>query len=798
MFQTFNGGVVNPGQVSYLALALTASASLNWPTFATTGNVVASIIDVTSTGAYTITMPDATQAGVGSVTVIRNLSAYTITVNDYAGGNIGTIAAGVAKLIYLTDNSTTGGTWGILTYGAGTASADASALAGYGLQAITGTLNQSHPAILTSTTITISSVSLAQSYVATSGSVACNLPTSASAGPNFFFLLKNNGTGTVTITPTGGDIIDGAATVALAPNESCIVMSAGSSNYWYTVGLGRAVAFAFTQLVKNVAGAANVTLTAAECANKVITFTGVLTGNIEVYPTNTVSVYYLYNNTSGAYTLTFKTAAGLGIAVTQGTHDVAVCDSTNVYRAITNTAGVTVFAVGSASAPSVTFFGSTDSGFYLPSAGVPGVTAGGFEVMEWRSVASSVNYLQVYASATGAAVSILAAGTDGNIGITLTPKGTGVVTVSTGLTVTATLTANGNVVIGDNAADTLRMTNDTFQNTGAKNLGFNTAPYGSWYSLCYSLEMGGPGYGIYTQSDTTRLMSNVVQESGGYKYARNDYAHLLSLESGQFGVSIAASGTAGNAISFNNLLNLSTTALGITSTNGIQIDGGSGLHTQVAYFRGSSTSNFGVYCYAVDQNGANAAGNALTVARSSATGRSINAGGTINASGADYAEYETKALNCGAVAKGQIIGFNADGEVVDNWHDAISFGVKSTNPSYVGGDAWGTEDIIGKKPVKPSDEEDLSAIAKYESDLDAWNERLESARQRVDRIAYAGRCPVNVVGAKVGDYIVPVQDGDGIAGVPVTEPTFNQYRVAVGQVRAILPDGRALIAVKMG
>lgn len=400
--------------------------------------------------------------------------------------------------------------------------------------------------------------------------------------------------------------------------------------------------------------------------------------------------------------------------------------------------------------------------------------------------------------------------------------GTGDSPTFAGVTTTGTLTANGNVVLGDNAADTLRMTNDVFQNTGAKNLGFNTAPYGSWYSACYSLEMGGPGYGIYTQSDTTRLMSNVVRESGGYKYARNDYAHLLALESGAFGVSLAGSGTAGNAITFVNALNLTTTALTVASAEGIRVDTStSSLHSPTAYFRGASTSNFGVYCYAVDENGASAAGNALTVARSSATGRSINAGGTINASGADYAEYERKSRDCGVVAKGQIIGFDADGQVTDKWAKAISFGVKSTNPSLVGGDAWGSEDALGlkipnklerPKPVKRADENQQDfeqRLRKHRIDVQAdegdfeiakgrFESRLEAARQEVDRIAYSGKVPVNVTGAAAGDYIIPVRDGGGIKGAPVAAPTFDQYRIAVGQVRKILPDGRALIAVKVG
>jgi hypothetical protein len=97
----------------------------------------------------------------------------------------------------------------------------------------------------------------------------------------------------------------------------------------------------------------------------------------------------------------------------------------------------------------------------------------------------------------------------------------------------------------------------------------------------------------------------------------------------------------------------------------------------------------------------NAAVTVMTVAKNSITGRSINAGGTINASGADYAEYELKSATCGNVPKGQIIGFDASGQVTDKWTEAISFGVKSTSPNLVGGDTWGNEDAIGKRPEQP-------------------------------------------------------------------------------------------------
>ena len=192
-----------------------------------------------------------------------------------------------------------------------------------------------------------------------------------------------------------------------------------------------------------------------------------------------------------------------------------------------------------------------------------------------------------------------------------------------------------------------------------------------------------------------------------------------------------------------------------------------------------------------DAYAANTAISAVQAGKDTATGRSINAGGTINASGADYAEYMTKAENCGVIAKGAIAGVDANGKLTDNFSDAHSFVVKSTDPSYVGGDAWGSYEALGFEDIDKEDPE-------FNQKETVIATALEIARQKVDRIAFSGQVPVNVTGATVGDYIVPVAGPDGgIAGEAVTNPTFDQYRAAVGRVWKILEDGRAFVSVKV-
>jgi hypothetical protein len=176
----------------------------------------------------------------------------------------------------------------------------------------------------------------------------------------------------------------------------------------------------------------------------------------------------------------------------------------------------------------------------------------------------------------------------------------------------------------------------------------------------------------------------------------------------------------------------------------------------------------------------NAANAPFKVAQDSVTLRGINAGGTVNASGADYAEYERN--NGLSISKGQIVGFKADGTLTLTYSEAVRFGVKSTSPSYVGGDTWCTA-------VEPEDGAPPEA-------WEAFRTQLEVDRQQVDRIAYSGKVPCNVGGAAPGQYIVAEPGpGDTIIGVPVSDPDLSQYRRAVGRVNRLLPDGRAEVAV---
>ncbi|RSV60736.1 hypothetical protein CA228_02680, partial [Sphingomonas koreensis] len=98
--------------------------------------------------------------------------------------------------------------------------------------------------------------------------------------------------------------------------------------------------------------------------------------------------------------------------------------------------------------------------------------------------------------------------------------------------------------------------------------------------------------------------------------------------------------------------------------------------------------------------GGSSAASALRLRANSVTGRSLNAGGTINASGADFAEYISKAADCGLIEKGDVCGIDADGKLTTSWIAAHSFVIKSLEPGFVGGDKWWQ--TVGLRPQPPA------------------------------------------------------------------------------------------------
>lgn len=342
--QVFGGNTIYPSDVSYLALTLTADITLEWPLEASTGNnVVARILDVTSNGAYSISMPNATQAGVGQTILFNNVAATTFTVKSYTGTTLISIPSGTQWELYLTDNTTTTGTWRAFQFGAATTSAQAAALAGYGLVAQGATLAQSEPVTVFNTSYTFGAADRAGAYVWDGGLGTVTLPAASTAGNNWFVSLRNDGTGNLTLTAAGSDLINGAATLVLRPADSATVVTDGVS-FW-TIGLGQDPVFAFDYTSISITSQTSpYTLSGAELNRIAYQFVGVLTANMIVYVPATTQQYWVANDTTGgSFTLSIGTSTQAApLTVTRGSRGIYYCDGTSVLKADTASIAVPI------------------------------------------------------------------------------------------------------------------------------------------------------------------------------------------------------------------------------------------------------------------------------------------------------------------------------------------------------------------------------------------------------------------------------------------------------------------------
>lgn len=340
--QTFGGSVVSPAQPSYADYtSATANLVLSWPLeTAPSNNIVAAINDVAfPTTGYTVTMPNASQVSVGIAPLFTNQGTDAYSVLGSTGSTILTATAGSAWYAYLASGGSASGTWRTFQMASLTSSASASALAGYGLVAITTTLNQQYAASSTSVTPTTLAVAdRAKLITWTGGAGVFNLTAAATLTNGWFINIYNNGTGALVITPAGGQLINGVATKTMNPGDSFIVVCDGVSAF-YTIGFGQSSSFAFDYTSIDVSGSGTYTLSGTQLNRIAYKFTGVITGNQDVIVPSTVQQYWIDNSTTGAFTLGFRTVTQASPGVSIGnasTRAITYCNGTIVVNADTN------------------------------------------------------------------------------------------------------------------------------------------------------------------------------------------------------------------------------------------------------------------------------------------------------------------------------------------------------------------------------------------------------------------------------------------------------------------------------
>ena len=340
-------------------------------------------------------------------------------------------------------------------------------------------------------------------------------------------------------------------------------------------------------------------------------------------------------------------------------------------------------------------------------------------------------------------------------------------TVNTGMLVYNTNTASGASVPVFLASESDgSTTNVSVENTGAGNMVFRT---GATTKAGYGTErmrIDSSGNVILKGNDL-----NLNNGSVEHRFTNDNTNLLIRADYGNS----AASSTIQFSVDGSEKMRIDSSGnllVGVTSGTSHFIKKALGNGSAVLEITGN---NLGSRFFNADGGSPNAANSAQHIYSVGATGRSINAAGTINASGADYAEYMKKSDSCGTITKGDVCGVDSTGKLTDVFADAISFVIKSTNPSYVGGDNWGG------------------------TELELTEEQYETERQKYDRIAFSGQVPVNITGSfNVGDYVYPQANGTDIECVAKSSPTFEEYQLCVGKIWATEDDGRPLVAVKIG
>jgi len=157
-----------------------------------------------------------------------------------------------------------------------------------------------------------------------------------------------------------------------------------------------------------------------------------ITGNKTVtMPVLTENFYIIKNSTSGAYTVQLKAASGSGATVTWATTDKGY--KVVYFDGVATNTGV-VDTGFSTSAGDVTLTGTqtlTNKTLTSPKIGTNILDTNGLELLNLTATASAVNELTLANASTGNNPTLSATG-ETNVGITLTPKGTGEVVIAAG------------------------------------------------------------------------------------------------------------------------------------------------------------------------------------------------------------------------------------------------------------------------------------------------------------------------------------------------------------------------------
>jgi hypothetical protein len=417
----FTGDVIQPTDVSYASVSFAANLQLYWAQYVNAGQqVVARIMEFEATVAgLTVSLPNALQGSVGQDILIRNLGSNTFTVNNYGAGGSFTVAPGQAFYTYLVDNSTAAGSWSVFQFGTGTSFADASSLAGTSTSAILGKLEV---ALITSeynlSNPVITDASRGNAFVWTGGLASWTLPPVSQLNDGWFLLVRNNGTGALTIdTSSISSSIDGQTNITLPLGDSCIIcVDKNPSNQdFYTVGRARPNSLTFTSAtydVDNIVGATYSIVSNTPIIQRYTALSGSRSTSLLIEMPAVTQVYYLINDTGqNGYNVEFQ-VPGSGqtpVVLANGQQVIMLSDGNFLYLLNQINTGIQLAPAGSAAAPAYSFSPDPATGMYLVNPSQLGLAAGGVNVATLDVTGGVGNYLTTFVGRVQA--SLIAGGT---------------------------------------------------------------------------------------------------------------------------------------------------------------------------------------------------------------------------------------------------------------------------------------------------------------------------------------------------------------------------------------------------
>jgi hypothetical protein len=294
----------------------------------------------------------------------------------------------MSRYFYLTDNSTLGGTWANLEFGAGTSFADAATLQGAGLTTVSGKLATTQNIVNVSTTPNITDANRASTYVWGGGAGTLTLPAVATLSSGWYIGFRNNGTGSLTIAPQGGTLINTLSTIVANPGDSGYIVYDSNNSVYITVGLTAPANITFTSAtydVDSIPGNTFDLVLFAPIIQNYIAQTGTRSTTLEVTLPATTQLYVLNNSTGNAgYNIEFVVEGSLSppLVVTTGNIATVLSDSQNLFL-LTSSASNIFYAVdGVEAAPSYSFLNDTATGMYLPGVNILGFSANGVEIID--------------------------------------------------------------------------------------------------------------------------------------------------------------------------------------------------------------------------------------------------------------------------------------------------------------------------------------------------------------------------------------------------------------------------------